>query len=261
LVLSRVVERRAGRYDTPSVDMKSRSRTHSPAPLRRVFLLSPAKVDGVRAGYLLNPRAAFALALEFQREGLPLADVFSFTSGLYFRGKITYARRFARADAGDAVRVITTNAGLLEPELRLTPESLRAFADVAIDAAEPRYHEPLRRDAAVLAQRLADDGVAILLGSIATAKYRDVLLGSFGSRLVFPSDFVGRGDMSRGGLLLRAADDGVELAYAPVDGAIYHGQRPPRLAPRPRGEAAQAEPAGARGVRPRVAAARPRRRP
>jgi len=213
--------------------MNLRSHPRTAAPLRRVFLLSPARVDGVRAGYLLNPAADFALARRFRDEGLPLADVFAFTSGLYFRGKITYAQRFARPDGGELVRVITSNAGLLDPAVRLTPAGLRAFAGVAIDPAEPRYHAPLQRDAAALAARLAADGEAILLGSIATAKYRDVLLACFGSRLVFPSDFVGRGDMSRGGLLLRAAGDGVELAYAAVAGAVYHGQRPPRLAPRP----------------------------
>jgi hypothetical protein len=212
--------------------MSPRSRTSSDTPLRRIFLLSPARVDGVRAGYLLATDASFALARRFQREGLPLAEAFAFTSGLYFRGKITYAQRFARPAGAELVRVITSNAGLLDPAARLMPEGLRAFAEVAIDPVEPRYHEPLRRDAAALAARLADDGVAILLGSIATGKYRDVLLDCFGSRLVFPSDFIGRGDMSRGGLLLRAAADGVELGYAAVAGAVLRGRRPPRLAPR-----------------------------
>ena len=199
--------------------------------VRRVFLLSPARVDGVRAGAILNPMACFPLAQRFHSDGLPLADVFAFTSGLYFRGKITYARAFAHPEAGDVVRVITSNAGLAAPSRRLDPDGLRAFGEVPIDPAEPRYHEPLRRDARALARRLADDGVAILLGSIATAKYRDVLLECFGERLVFPSAFVGRGDMSRGGLLLRAARAGVELDYAAVAGAVVRGRRPPRLAP------------------------------
>jgi hypothetical protein len=199
--------------------------------VRRVFLLSPARVDGVRAGYMLKPDARFALARRFHAEGLPLADLFAFTSGLYFRGKITYARAFARPESGDVVRVITSNAGLADPARRLVPEDLRAFGEVPIDPAEPRYREPLRRDARALARRFADDGVAILLGSIATAKYRDVLLECFGERLVFPGAFVGRGDMSRGGLLLRAARDGVELDYVVVAGAVVRGRRPPRLAP------------------------------
>jgi hypothetical protein len=68
-----------------------------------------------------------------------------------------------------------------------------------------------------------------LLGSIATAKYVEPLLGIFEERLLFPSAFVGRGDMSRGGLMLRSARDGVELSYEPVGSAILHGKRPPKL--------------------------------
>jgi hypothetical protein len=197
--------------------------------VKRIFLLSPANVAGVRAGLLLNPRAAFALARQFQRIGLPLADIFTFASGLYFRGKITYARRFARAAAGEMIRVITTNSGLLDPKTLLRPAGLRRFGTVNIHEDDPRYHRPLRRDARALARELAADGVAILLGSIATAKYRDVLLDAFGDRLVFPSDFVGRGDMSRGGLLLRAARLGKELPYIGVRGAVFKGRRAPRI--------------------------------
>jgi hypothetical protein len=197
--------------------------------MRKIFLLSPAKVSGVRAGLLLNPKATFALARQFQREGLSLGEVFTFASGLYFRGKLTYARHFADEEAGSLVRVITTNAGLLDPTFPLTPESLRAFGEVDIAAEDPRYHEPLRRDAKALARKLGKDGCAVLLGSIATAKYRDVLLECFGERLVFPGDFVGRGDMSRGGLLLRAARAGVELPYITVAGAMLTGKRAKRI--------------------------------
>lgn len=193
--------------------------------MRRVFLLSPAHVGGVRAKLLLSPRASFALAREFQRNGLPLAEVFTFASGLYFRGKIAYARRFAEAAHGDVVRVITSNAGLVPPESRLRPADLEAFGATDIDPADEKFRAPLVRDARRLAHALAPDGHAILLGSVATAKYRDVLLATFGARLRFPTEFVGRGDMSRGALLLRAAEAGVELAYAPVAGAVLHGKR------------------------------------
>jgi hypothetical protein len=74
----------------------------------------------------------------------------------------------------------------------------------------------------------------VLLGSIASAKYVDVLEPVFRSRLLFPSEFVGRGDMSRGGLLLRCVRAGLELTYGPVIGAVRTGVRPPRLAPLPR---------------------------
>jgi hypothetical protein len=199
-----------------------------PRRVRRVFLLSPAKVHGVRAGLLLNPHAPFPLARAFRQQGLTLAEIFTFASGLYFRGKITYARRFARPK--EIIRVITTNAGLLDPDTRFSPDGLRAFGRVDIDADNPEYTKPLRRDAIALAEKLAPDGMAVLLGSIATAKYRDVLLEIFGDRLVFPTDFIGRGDMSRGGLLLRASRAGVELAYGTVQGAVLKGRRAPRIA-------------------------------
>jgi hypothetical protein len=81
----------------------------------------------------------------------------------------------------------------------------------------------------VLAREIGRECDVVLLGSIATPKYTDVLLDVFGTQLRFPVDFVGRGDMSRGGLLLRRAAAGEELDYAPVAGAVVHGSRPPRL--------------------------------
>lgn len=198
--------------------------------MRRLFLLSPAKINGARIKLLLNRRAPFALAREFHARGLPLADIFSFASALYFRGKITYARHFADAAEGDLIRVITATGGLLDPDRILKPAELRGLGAVDIHEDDPRYHEPLRRDARKLARRLVPDGAAILLGSIATAKYRDVLLEVYDDRLVFPGDFVGRGDMSRGGLMLRAARSGIELPYTRVRGAILKGKRAPRLA-------------------------------
>jgi len=196
--------------------------------VRQLFLLSPAKVSGTRAGYLLNPDGLFPTARAFHREGLPLGEVFAFASGLYFRGKLTYARRFA-TPASDEIRVITSNRGLLSPDLRIRPDDLRSFGDVDIDGEDPRYLVPLRADGMELAKKLDRDGAAILLGSIATAKYRDILLECFGDRLLFPADFVGRGDMSRGGLLLRCAREGAQLRYTSVQGAILRGKRAPRI--------------------------------
>ena len=199
--------------------------------VRKLFLLSPAKINGARATFLMNPQATFALARQLHREGLPLADVFTFASGLYFRGKITYARQFAQSKTSDLIRIITTNRGLVDPLLHVKPSDLAAFGEVDIHESNTSYHEPLRRDAETLRKQLNPDGLAILLGSIATAKYRDVLLHGFGSQLVFPSDFIGRGDMSRGALLLRAAKENIELPYTAVQGAIYRGKRAPRVGP------------------------------
>jgi hypothetical protein len=112
---------------------------------------------------------------------------------------------------------------------RVTAEELRAMGEIPVDLRDARYRDPLLRDAGLLAKRLGGGGECVLLGSIATGKYADLLLEVFGDRLLFPPSFVGRGDMSRGGLLLRAARSGEELAYRPIAGAIRRGQRPPRL--------------------------------
>jgi hypothetical protein len=196
----------------------------------RIFLLSPANCAGKRCQLLLGPNAAFPLAERLRREGAPLGEVFSFLSALYFRGKLSYAKRFASPrDAHASVFVITPDRGLVAPDITITLGDLRAFARVPIDAADPRYAEPLRSDAVALRARLPRDAQVVLLGSIATSKYTDVLLGAFGAGLSFPRDFVGRGDMSRGGMLLRAARAGEELAYQPLDGAERRGRRAAKL--------------------------------
>jgi hypothetical protein len=212
-----------------------------------VFLLSPANCSGTRAKQVLSPRARFALAEALRSPtGAPLGDVFAFISGLYFRGKLAYASRFAHppelSDAdnfnnsigGRGVLVITPNAGLRSPDTRVTHAAVRAFARHDIDASNATYRRPLEAGARALLAEIGDDCDVVLLGSIASPKYVDVLIGIFGDRLRFPTEFVGRGDMSRGGLLLRHAEAGVELAYAAVAGATLHGKRPPRLAPLPR---------------------------
>jgi len=202
----------------------------------RVFLLSPASCAGKRCRTLLEPRAEFELARRVRREGAPLGEVFSFLSALYFRGKLTYAVRFAAPAAGvPGVLVITPDRGLVAPEIAITADDVRAFARVPIDAGEPRYAEPLRHAALELRARLSRDAELVLLGSIATPKYVDVLLGVFGDALRFPSDFVGRGDMSRGGLLLRAARAGVELDYRPLRSAARRGPRAAKLPSAKRG--------------------------
>jgi hypothetical protein len=190
----------------------------------RIFLLSPAHCGGKRAELLLRAEAAFPLALRLRsRQGITLGEAFSFLSGLYFRGKLTYASRFARP-AGDPsmVQVITTHRGLLSAQTRVGLEELRAFGAVDIRANDPRYRDPLARDIS----RIAEDPRVelVLLGSVATGKYVDVLLEMVGNRLLFPSDFVGRGDMSRGALLLRAAQEGRELAYQQAAGTLSHSQ-------------------------------------
>ena len=206
--------------------------------MSRVFLLSPANCGGTRARQVLSPKATFSLAEQLRSpEGARLGDIFAFISGLYFRGKVTYARRFASPpDAGNeivgsGVLVITPNAGLRSPDIYVTERALRGFASGDIDAANASYRRPLERSARTLLREIGPECDVVLLGSVASPKYVDVLLGLFGERLRFPIDFVGRGDMSRGGLLLRSARNGVELDYTPVAGAVLHGARPPKLPP------------------------------
>ena len=186
---------------------------------------------------VLSERATFDLAARLRGpEGAPLGDVFAFLSGLYFRGKLAYARTFARAPEGlslegQGVFVITPTAGLRSPDTLVTLDAIRHFATVDISADNPAYRRPLEQSARTLADETGDAPV-VLLGSIASPKYVDVLLSIFGDRLLFPSDFVGRGDMSRGGLLLRCAAAGQELPYIPVAGAVRTGARPPKLGKR-----------------------------
>jgi hypothetical protein len=182
---------------------------------------------------LLNARAEFSLAVRLREpDGAEIGEVFSFLSKLYFRGKLTYAREFAAA-ARDVqpILVITADRGLVPPETRLRRDDLEQFCQVDISTGDERYLGPLRRDASELSSKLENDAGVVLLGSIATGKYVDTLLDVFGERLLFPSQFVGRGDMSRGGLLLRSAREGRELEYVPVAGAIRRGKRPPKLGP------------------------------
>jgi hypothetical protein len=203
----------------------------------RVFLLSPANVNGTRGRRALAANASFAIARQLQSgEGVSIGELFTFISQLYFRGKLTYARRFASPPEADhpivqsGVHVITPNAGLRSPDVRVTAEAARRFARQDIGLENTAYRAPLERSARALAGELGDCEV-VLLGSVASPKYVDILLEIFGERLRFPVDFVGRGDMSRGGLLLRQAAAGVELAYGPVAGAVRHGPRPPKLDP------------------------------
>jgi hypothetical protein len=200
---------------------------------QRIFLLSPAYAGGERARMIMSDRAQFDLARRLRSRGASIAEVFTFLSGLYFRGKIAYANAFARSIKGSGgVLVITPTRGLLDARTPINLDDLREFADGDVDLTDSRYRKPLERDARRLAKKLSRKCEVILLGSIASKKYVEILLSHFGEHLRFPGDFVGRGDMSRGGLLLRCAADGQELNYISVQGAVLRGARPPKLEPR-----------------------------
>jgi hypothetical protein len=200
-------------------------------PVHTIFLLSPASLGGVRGGLVFNPSAEFPLARQLRSGGAPIGELFSFISSLYFRGKVAYATAFERPPRGTAgAMVITPGGGLRLLHEMVTVERLRVWAAVPVDAKNPRFTEPLVDHAAALVRAHGKTTRFVLLGSVASGKYVEPLVEVFGDSLHFPRDFVGRGDMSRGGLMLRAARDGSELAYAPVRGTKRHGPRPARLA-------------------------------
>ena len=174
------------------------------------FLLSPAHAGGRRAHALLNESANFPLARRLHGEGAPLGEVFSFVSGLYFRGKLAYASRFGGAPG--QILVITTNRGLLPVNTILRADDLRALGTGDISLRDETYRQALTRDVA----RLQGSRI-VFLGSIATRKYLEVLGQLLRERLVVPRAFHGMGDMSRGAILLEAARLGQELPYMPVE--------------------------------------------
>jgi hypothetical protein len=221
--------------------------TYGQAP--KLFLLSPASATGVRALQLAAPGASFAAACRLRSpSGLPIGEAFCFMSALYFRGKIAYASRFAAAwpwppapahpeppaplappaCAGSSILVIAPGFGLVPPDWPLTAERLRKLARTPVDPARRAYSGPLRRDARALAAVLPAAARVVLLGSIATGKYLDLLVPIFGERLHFPRAFAGTGDMRRGALMLRAAASGEELEYTRPPQAAACAAAPPR---------------------------------
>jgi hypothetical protein len=164
---------------------------------------------------------------------VPLGEVYSFVSGLYFRGKMTYAETFGRPPPGLAgALVISPGEGLRFLYEPVTLERLRAWAAVPIGERNRSFTEPLVAHAAALERAHGATTRFVLLGSVASDKYVRPLTRVFGDHLLFPPEFVGRGDMSRGALLLRAARAGRELGYAPVEGAQRHGPRAPGVSQR-----------------------------
>jgi hypothetical protein len=188
--------------------------------MARIFLLSPARLDGLRSKQLTSPRAKFAAAVQYRsEEGVPIADAFAFMSALYFRGKIAYARQFAVPAEGQehAIFVITSGYGLVPADWRINVERMKRMRKVGLDVESRAYVQPLREHATALLATLSESDDVVLLGSVATGKYVDVLWPILGSRLKFPSAFAGLGDMARGGLMLRAARSGKELTYVTLD--------------------------------------------
>lgn len=201
-----------------------------PAPPTRIFLLSPAKAGGRRYSILTSDKANFELALKFRAGSATLGEIYSFISGLYFRGKMAYAAAFGagRGQSSNAF-VIVPGLGLLPPETVFTPELLEATAQIDVHEDNPVHHHSLLAAAASLDRATNHQCSFVLLGSVASAKYTTALLEVLDHRLLFPAEFVGRGDMSRGSIMLRSATSGQELTYIPVSGSQLRGPRPARL--------------------------------
>ncbi|HEY6986787.1 MAG TPA: hypothetical protein VH369_00305 [Bryobacteraceae bacterium] len=156
------------------------------------------------------------MAQRLRNGGAPLGEVFSFLSALYFRGKLAYAREFARPPPNcPGIFIITPSTGLVAHDSLIRPRNLRRFAAVPIHIDNQVYCSALRRSAEKLASVVGADCKVVLLGSVASRKYLHILSPIFGTRLVVPAEFVGLGDMSRGGLLLRSARENRELDYVP----------------------------------------------
>ena len=198
--------------------------------VNRIFILSPANCGGIRAQLLMSEHSSFPLAQQLRDRSASLGAIFSFMSALYFRGKLAYASSFANPPLDlPGTLVVTPGSGLRSPDEMLTIDELKEIAQVEVDEQNPRYRNPLERDARQFAESLSGNCQVVFLGSVATSKYLGILGDAFKERLRFPTEFVGRGDMSRGGLMLRCVEKGEELTYVELAGAARRGPRPPKL--------------------------------
>jgi hypothetical protein len=193
--------------------------------MNRVFVLSPANCNGVRAQWLLRKNSQSDLAQRLRSPGAPLGEIFTFLSALYFRGKLAYAKQFSRPPADcPGIFIITPTAGLVPHDTLIRLQNLRRFAAVPIHIKNQVYCSSLRRTAEKLASRIGPECKVVLLGSLAIGKYVEILNPIFGSRLIVPAEFIGLGDMSRGGLLLQHVRENRELNY--IDGTILSRTKP-----------------------------------
>jgi hypothetical protein len=186
--------------------------------MNRVFVLSPANCNGLRARWMLRKNSRSEIAQRLRGEGVSLGEVFSFLSALYFRGKLAYAQTFAEPPSNcPGILIITPTAGLMPDDTVIRLSKLHGFRRGRIHVKNRHYCSSLRRSARLLATQMGSDCELVLLGSLATGKYLNLLKPIFGSRLRVPQEFIGRGDMSRGGLLLRCVRENRELNYVAAE--------------------------------------------
>ena len=189
--------------------------------MSRIFILSPANCNGRRARWVLKKSSRSDLAMRLRSAGVSLGEVFTYLSALYFRGKLAYARNFAEPPSScPGILIITPTAGLLAHDTLIRLSRLRGFGRVPIHVKNQTYRAALRRSAKDLVNQLGTECQIVLLGSVATGKYLDILGPIFRTRLRVPAEFVGLGDMARGGLLLRCVRENRQLNYVEVASVV-----------------------------------------
>ena len=148
----------------------------------------------------------------------------------------TYASRFGRPPPSlPPALVITPTRGLQSPSLPISRSLIEEFASLD-------WHRPTRafwirssRVRVSFVHRSSQRCAWSCSGASRRAGTSSRWRASSRAGCNYPAEFVGRGDMSRGGLLLRHAEEGRELDYVPLAaGLTRHGAKPPKLPPLPR---------------------------
>jgi len=154
----------------------------------------------------------------------PSARCSASSSGLYFRGKLTYSRMFGR--------VLVITPGPRAARRGRDPDARRLARDRGdrITSEDPRFREPLERDAVELGARLDGADRVVLLGSIANGKYVGPDRAPSRREALFPRRSWTRRHEPRRAPPPLPCVDRHELDTSDR-GAVRRGPRPPRLTP------------------------------
>jgi hypothetical protein len=136
---------------------------------------------------LLREQADFDLAVKLRQGTATIGEIYTFMSGLYFRGKMAYAEAFRAAPPGIPPGVvIVPGVGLVPPETAVDVGQLRTVADVPVDEGNHVYRSALLRAARLLDEYAGSACSYVLLGSIASGKYTGRSLRFLASASCFP---------------------------------------------------------------------------
>lgn len=195
----------------------------------RIFLLSPATAHGARAKTLLAPEPRSPVATQLaSADGMPLGQIFTYLSGLYFNGKLTYARHYSTPPPSlgrTGIYIITMTDGILTPEHRIGLDDLQRYAAAEKQTEDGR--RALETSARALAETIGPRCDVVFMGSVASDKYTAIIEPVFGRRLLFPPELVGRGQLGRGALLFRCVRENRELDYVPLADLVDRGRSAP----------------------------------